>query len=317
MGNTVFVDGQEGTTGIKIFEYLSKITGIQVLAIDPLKRKDPQARSELLNAADIVFLCLPDAAAKESVSLVTNSKTKIINTSTTFRTDPDWVYGLPELTSSQREAIRSAARVSVPGCHATGFILSLRPLIDAGVVPRDYPVSCYSVTGYSGGGKSKIEMYEDASIVNERKLDVPRHYALQQTHKHIPEMQKYTNLQYEPLFTPIIANYYQGLAMSVPLIKRNLTKPMSARNVHELLSAYYESEPFVRVMPYESDAYLDEGYFKLAECSNTNRIEIFVFGEGDHIHLLSRYDNLGKGASGAAIQNMNLMLGYDEGYCLI
>lgn len=312
----VYVDGQEGTTGLKIFEYLSKRSDIEVLKIDSHKRKNPEERSKFLNGADIVFLCLPDSAAKESISLVKSEKTKIINTSTAFRTDKNWVYGLPEL-KNQRELIRTASRVSVPGCHATGFILTIRPLVEAGIIQKDYPVTCYSVTGYSGAGRSGIEEYENSSLVTARKLNVPRHYALQENHKHIPEMLLYSGLQYEPLFTPIKSNYTQGLAMSVPLISRNLPKRASAKDVHEVLARYFESECFVHVMPFDSEVYLDEGHFMISECNNTNRLEIFVFGHNDKINIISRYDNLGKGASGAAVQNMNLMLGLDEGDSLV
>jgi N-acetyl-gamma-glutamyl-phosphate reductase len=316
MKHKVFVDGQEGTTGLKIFEDLSKLSDIEVLRIDSDKRKDTEQRSEFLNAADIVFLCLPDAAARESVKLVQNAKTKIIDTSTAFRTDISWVYGLPEL-KRQREIIQSATRVSVPGCHATGFILTIKPLIEAGILQQDYPVTSYSITGYSGAGKSGIAEYENSAAVAAKKLNVPRHYALCDNHKHIPEMLKYSGLLYEPLFTPIKANYAQGVAMSVPLLGRLLPKKSTAKDVHEALAAYFEAERFVHVMPYDSEAYLDEGHFMLSECNHTNRLEIFVFGQGDKINIISRYDNLGKGASGAAIQNMNLMLGFDEETSLI
>lgn len=312
MNYKVFIDGQEGTTGLKIFEDLSKQSDIEVLRIDSDRRKNTEERSKLLNEADIVFLCLPDSAAKESVELVKNGKTRIINTSSTFRTDKHWIYGLPEL-KNQRELIRSASRLSVPGCHATGFILTVKPLIEAGILQQDYPITCYSVTGYSGAGRSGIEEYENSSLVASRKLNIPRHYALHHNHKHIPEMVMYSGLLYEPLFTPIIANYAQGIAMSVPLISRILPKSSSAKDVHEVLSTYFESERFVHVMPYDSEAYLDEGHFMISECNNTNQLEIFVFGKNDNINIISRYDNLGKGASGAAIQNMNLMLGFDEG----
>lgn len=312
----VFVDGQEGSTGLKIFEYLSKRSDIEFLRIDSDKRKDPEERSKFLNDADIVFLCLPDSAAKESIELVKNEKTRIINTSTAFRTDKNWVYGLPEL-KNHREFIQSASRVSVPGCHATGFILTIKPLIEAGILPKDYPVTCYSVTGYSGAGKSGIEEYENSALIVERKLHVPRHYALHHNHKHIPEMLMYSGLSYEPLFTPIKANYAQGIAMSVPLMSRILSKNASAKDVHEVLSAYFESERFVHVMPYDSEAYLDEGCFMISECNHTNRLEIFVFGQEGKVNIISRYDNLGKGASGAAVQNMNIMLGLDEGNSLV
>ncbi|TBL70882.1 N-acetyl-gamma-glutamyl-phosphate reductase [Paenibacillus thalictri] len=311
MSIAVFVDGQEGTTGLKLNDYLCKFPDIELLKIDPAKRKDPAARSLLLNEADIAFLCLPDDAARQSVSLVTNPKTKIINSSTAFRTDPSWVYGLPEL-KGQRDRIRSAARVSVPGCHATGFILSIRPLVEAGLLPPDYPIACHSVSGYSGAGKSKIEMYENEDLAAEKKLNVPRHYALLHNHKHLPEMRVFSGLAHEPEFTPIIARYAQGSAVVVPLAARYLNQTASAQQVHETLAAYYEGEPFVRVMPFESDAALDDGYFKITELNNTNRLELFVYGDNSHIKIVSRFDNLGKGAAGAAVQNMNLMLGYDE-----
>ncbi len=312
MAYKVFVDGQEGTTGLRIRHYLSNRTDIEILDIDPDKRKDVQERSNYLNEADIVFLCLPDSAAVEAVELVKNDRTKIINTSTAFRTDKNWVYGLPEL-NNQRDEIRGSSRVSVPGCHPTGFILTLRPLIEAGIVPRDYPVSCYSVTGYSGAGKSGIEEYENEAAFIAKQLNVPRHYALQGKHKHLPEMKLYAGLQFEPLFTPIIASYAQGIAMSIPLISRCLAKKASAQEVHDVLARCYEAERYVRVMPYDSSEHLDEGQFKITACTNTNFVDIFVFGDDDNIQIMSRYDNLGKGASGAAVQNMNLMLGVDEG----
>lgn len=316
MKYNVFIDGQEGTTGLKIFEDLSKLSNIEVLRIDAEKRKNIEERTKLLNQADIVFLCLPDAAAKESVKLVTNEKTRIINTSTAFRTDKEWVFGLPEI-KHQRELIRSAGSVTVPGCHATGFILTIRPLIEVGILQSDYPLTCYSVTGYSGAGKKGIAEYENTSIASAKQLNVPKHYALQLDHKHLPEMAMYSGLSHEPLFTPIIANYRQGLAMTIPLISRMLPKQSSAKDVHEILSAYYATERFVHVMPYDSEAYLDEGRFNITACNHTNRLEIFVFGNKDRVNIVSRYDNLGKGASGAAVQNMNLMLGFDEGNSLV
>ncbi|MFH5186846.1 N-acetyl-gamma-glutamyl-phosphate reductase [Paenibacillus sp. TAB 01] len=258
----VFVDGQDGTTGLKIYDYLSRLSDIEVLQIPPEQRKDPETRRLLLNAADVVFLCLPDEAARESVSLIENPRTQIINASTAFRTDPAWAYGLPELKPAQREAIRESSRVSVPGCHATGFILSLHPLVAAGIVPRDYPVACFSITGYSGGGKKLIALYE-APRVPGSPLHIPRHYALTQAHKHTPEMQMYAGLDYAPQFTPVVSDFYQGLAMSLPLAPRWLHKPVQAREVHELLAAYYAHEPFVKVMPYQAEAELDQGHFNL------------------------------------------------------
>lgn len=308
----VFVDGQEGTTGLKINQRLSERTDIEILNIDPEKRKDPGARRALLNEADVAFLCLPDAASRESAGLVTNGGTRIIDASTAFRTAPDWTYGMPELSKKQRALIRDSRRVSVPGCHATGFNMALYPLVQEGIVPRDYPVTCCSVTGYSGGGKKLIEKYEVAGA-NRQNLESPRFYALGLSHKHLPEMQKVSGLLFPPLFTPIVGAFSQGMLVSVPLLKRLLNNKITAREVHEFLSSYYASERFVRVMPYESEDYLDNGFLDATGCNNTNRIEIFVFGNAGQILLLSRLDNLGKGASGAAVQNMNVMLGLDEG----
>jgi len=308
----VFVDGQEGTTGLEINERLSKRTDIELLKIDPERRKDPQERSRLLNGADIAFLCLPDAAARESASLVTNNKTRIIDASTAHRTDPEWTYGLPELSSSQRALIKDSYKVSVPGCHATGFNLALYPLVREGIVPADYPITCQSVTGYSGGGKRLIEQYEAAGS-NNKKLKSPRFYALGLNHKHLPEMQKVSGLLYPPVFTPIVGEFYRGMAVAIPLLKRLLNKKITAKEVAGLMEAYYSGERFVSVMPYQSDSYLDNGFFDATGCNNTNRVEIFVFGHSEQILVIARLDNLGKGASGAAVQNMNIMLGAEEG----
>lgn len=312
MKYSVFVDGQEGTTGLEINERLSKRTDIEVLRIDPERRKDPEERRRLLNEADIAFLCLPDAASRESVSLVTNNKTRIIDASTAHRTDPDWTYGLPELSRSQRALIKDSPRVSVPGCHATGFNLALYPLVREGIVPGDYPVTCQSITGYSGGGKRLIEQYEAADL-NKKNLKSPRFYALTLNHKHLPEMQKVSGLLYPPVFTPVVGEFYRGMAVAITLIKRLLNKKVTAKEVAGLMADYYTSERFVSVMPYESEKYLDNGFFDATGCNNTNKVEIFVFGHSEQILVVSRLDNLGKGASGAAVQNMNIMLGVDEG----
>lgn len=305
----VFVDGQEGTTGLKIREYLAKREDLTILEIDASKRKDKEERKMLLNEADIAFLCLPDEAAKESVSLVTNPNTKIIDASTAFRTNDNWVYGLPEL-HNRREQIAMSKRVSVPGCHATSFILSLYPLVQEGIVPKDYPIFAQSISGYSGGGKKLIQKYESEK---KEAYNSPKHYALALHHKHLPEMKKIVGLSYDPIFTPIVANYYKGLAVSIALHPRMLQKKMGAKEIHELLSSYYEGEKFVSVMPYNSSANLEDGFFSITGCNDTNRSEIFVFGEEDRVLILCRLDNLGKGASGAAIQNMNIMLGLEEG----
>lgn len=310
MKYNVFVDGQEGTTGLKIHDYLSKIPNLEVLKIDPEKRKNIEARRELINEADIVFLCLPDAASRDAVSLLNNHRTKIIDASTAFRTEMNWTYGLPELNKNQRSKIQSASRVAVPGCHATGFILAVHPLVAEGIIPRDYPMSCYALTGYSGGGKKLIAEYQNT---DRQELFAPRPYALNLNHKHLPEMRVYSGLDAAPLFTPIVGNYYQGDAVSIPLLPRMFQKKMSAKDVQQLLAAYYADERFVRVAPYDAEANLEEGFFNLMACNNTNYLDLFVFGNEDQILLVSRFDNLGKGASGAAIQCMNIMLGFDEG----
>jgi N-acetyl-gamma-glutamyl-phosphate reductase len=308
MKSKIFVDGQEGTTGLKIQDYLSKRTDLEILYIDKDKRKDVGAKRELLNEADIVFLCLPDAAAKESVALIDNPRTKVIDASTAHRTAEGWAYGFPELNKGHRELIGKSTRVAVPGCHASGFVAAVNPLIQLGILPKDYPISCFSVTGYSGGGKKLIEKYENAD-----KILSPMAYALKLNHKHLPEMQKITGLSHPPVFTPIVGSFYKGMAVSVPLLPRLLSKKVSSSDVRELLAEFYSTEKFIRVMPYESDSYLQEGFLNPEECNDTNRIDLFVFGHEEQILLVSRFDNLGKGASGAAIQNMNIMLGLDEG----
>lgn len=308
----IFVDGQEGTTGLKIHERLENRPDIQLLKIDAGKKKDPSERSRLLNEADIAFLCLPDTASRESVSLVSNPSTRIIDASTAHRTQPGWTYGLPELSPEYRKEIASSKRVSVPGCHATGFNLSLFPLVKEGIVPADYPVSCHSITGYSGGGKKMIEEYE-AEDDSKSELKSPRFYALGLKHKHLPEMQKISGLTYAPIFTPIVSDFYQGMTVAIPLHPRLLSKKLSAKEVHEFLSSYYEGEQFVKVMPFEYEQLPGNGFLSAIACNLTNRVELFVFGHSEQILVAARFDNLGKGASGAAIQNMNIMLGLDEG----
>jgi N-acetyl-gamma-glutamyl-phosphate reductase len=312
MAFKVFVDGQEGTTGLKIRDHLSVRKDIELLEIEAKKRKDTIRRKELLNEADVVFLCLPDAAARESVSMVSNPKTKIVDPSTAHRTDPNWVYGIPELSKEQRERIRDSKRVSVPGCHATGFVMPLYPLVSKGIIPKDYPVTCQSLTGYSGGGRKLISAYEDADAATKEKLRGPRPYGLGLTHKHLPEMQKHAGLENPPAFLPVVGNFYQGMLVSVPLFRRMLKNQIGAKEVHAALQSHYAGQKFVRVMPLFGEGHLNDGFLDPSECNGTNRIEIFIFGNAEQILLISRFDNLGKGASGAAVQNMNLMLGVKE-----
>jgi N-acetyl-gamma-glutamyl-phosphate reductase len=305
----VFVDGQEGTTGLRIHEVLAARSDVQVLSIAPDLRKDPAERARLLNAADVAFLCLPDAAARESAALVTNPNTCVIDASTAHRTEPGWTFGIPELAPGQRDAIRRAKRIANPGCHATGFVLLLRPLVDAGIVPRDLALSATSITGYSGGGKKMIAEYEAGAP----KLASPRPYALALAHKHLPEMVAHTGIATRPVFMPIVANFYKGLSVSVPLHLKQLRAGATGATLHEALQQRYAGERFVRVMPLSDPATLEEGFFDVQACNDTNRVDIFVFANAEQALLMSRLDNLGKGASGAAVQAMNVHLGVDEG----
>ena len=309
MSAKVFVDGQEGTTGLRIHEVLGQRADIEMLQIDPERRKDPAERARLLNAADVAFLCLPDAAAKESAALVTNPNTCVIDASTAHRTDPAWAFGLPELCAGQRAALRAAKRIANPGCHATCFIALLRPLVDAGLVPRSLPVSANSLTGYSGGGKKMIAEYEAAAQPGgDPRFKSPRPYALGLAHKHIPEMMAHTGLTARPAFVPVVGPFYKGLAVTVPLHYAQLPAGTDGAALHRALAAHYAGEPFVRVMPLSDPATLADGFFDVQACNDTNRLDLFVFAAADQAVLIARLDNLGKGASGAAVQNLRLML---------
>jgi len=310
MTTRVFVDGQEGTTGLRIHEVLSGRSDIEVLRIDPERRKDVAARAKLLNEADVAFLCLPDAAAREAAFMVTSEKTCLIDASTAHRTSPGWVFGLPELCAGQREAIRRSRRIANPGCHASAFILLMRPLVDAGLVPAALPVSAGSLTGYSGGGKKMIEQYQAGG---DPALESPRPYALGLAHKHLPEMMAHTGLKTRPLFVPVVGNFYKGLSVSVPLHLAQLAPGASAEALHKALAKHYAGERFIRVMPLSDPATIEAGGFDVQAANDSNRVDLFVFaGEGQAL-LLARLDNLGKGASGAAVQAMNVHLGLDEG----
>ena len=310
MSTRVFVDGQEGTTGLRIHEYLAQRSDIEVLRAAPELRKDAAERSRLLNAADVAFLCLPDAAAREAAALVTNPKTCLIDASTAHRTASDWVYGLPELASDQRAKLRASKRIANPGCHATGFILLVRPLVDAGLVPQSSALSASSITGYSGGGKKMIAQYEAGG---DTRLLSPRPYALGLTHKHLPEMTAHSRLETRPVFMPVVANFLKGLSVTVPLHLAEARRGTTAEQLHTALAERYEGEAFVRIMPLRDQASLDEGYFDVQACNDSNRVELFVYGNDTQVVLMARLDNLGKGASGAAVQCMNVHLGIDEG----
>ena len=313
---TVFVDGQEGTTGLRINEYLAQRSDIEVLRIAPELRKDAAERARLLNAADVAFLCLPDAAAREAAALVTNPRTCLIDASSAHRTLPDWTFGLPELAPGQRERLRQSKRIANPGCHASAFILLIRPLVDAGLMPAELPVTATSITGYSGGGKKMIEQYDAAHrLSQEPALTSPRPYGLAMAHKHLPEMMVHTGLTAKPIFMPILGNFYKGLAVTVPVHLAQLGRSgASADSIHRAYADRYAGERFIRVMPLRDPATLDAGgYFDVQGCNDTNRVDIFVFGNDTQVMLIARLDNLGKGASGAAVQAMNVHLGVGEG----
>lgn len=260
--------------------------------------------------SDITFLCLPDAAAIEAVSLVENPNTRIIDASTAHRTNPEWDYGFPELSKMHRENIAKSKRVANPGCYATGFISLVYPLVQAGVLPEDYPLTAHAVSGYSGGGKKMIATIEGEDKTFE--MASPRQYALSQSHKHLPEMQKICGLKYKPMFNPIVDDYYSGMVVSVPLVSRALTKNYTPADIHKIMSEHYAGQHFVKVMELGAKETLADGFLPANTLAGTNNLQIFVCGSDDHILLASRLDNLGKGASGAAVQSMNIMMGIDE-----
>lgn len=311
MAYKIFIDGKDGTTGLKIYERFAGRGDIELLRIDEAKRKDAAERKKLINDSDFTFLCLPDDAAKESVSLCENPNTRIIDSSTAHRTAPGWDYGFPELSREAREKIAASKRVAVPGCYASGFAAICFPLVAAGVVPRDYPVVCHAVSGYSGAGKKAIAAYESPSRA--AGLDSPRLYALTQAHKHLPEMQKISGLDFAPIFNPYVCDYYSGMTVTIPLYARLLAKTISARGVWELLRAHYEGARFVKVAGFMGEGALDEPFIAADTLSGTNDMQIFVCGNDERIAITARFDNLGKGASGAAVQCMNIMMGIDEG----
>lgn len=301
----VYIDGKEGTTGLQIYDRIGARDDITLLLIDEDKRKDPAERQKLMNAADLVFLCLPDAAAREAVTLVTNPATRIIDASTAHRTSPGWDYGFAELSPRHRAAIQASRRVANPGCHASGFIAIVYPLVACGLLPPDALLSCHSITGYSGGGKKMIAQYEAPDRPAE--LDSPRQYGLSQTHKHLPEMQKLCGLAYAPIFNPIVADFYKGMAVSVPLHSA-WVGGRSAEEVRQALAAHYEGQALVHVAP----EVVCDGMLASNPLAGTNEMELCVCGNAERMTVVARFDNLGKGASGAAVQNMNLMLGFAE-----
>ncbi len=302
----VFIDGQAGTTGLEITARLEGRDDITLLRLSDAERKDEGARRDALRAADVAILCLPDDAAREAVAFG-GDHTRYIDASTAHRVADGWVYGLPEMAAGQRDAIRTAARVSNPGCYPQGFILLVRPLIEAGLLSPDQPLSMHALSGYSGGGRQMIEAYQ-AGVGEEHGA---RPYGLSLTHKHLPEMHRYSGCTNAPLFSPIVCNYLKGMSDHIPLHTSMLKGSIS--DLHACLAERYAGEPFVQVVPLDQhDAALDNGFLEPTACNDTNRLEILLFGNDSHVLLTARYDNLGKGASGAAVQNLNLMLGIDE-----
>jgi N-acetyl-gamma-glutamyl-phosphate reductase len=302
----IYIDGKEGTTGLQIYDRLGKRKDIDLLLIDEEKRKDLNERKKLLNEADLVFLCLPDDAAREAVSLIENDTTRVIDASTAHRVAPGWVYGFPELFSQQKESIRNAKRVANPGCHATGFLACAAPLVHMGIMPKDYPTTCYSLTGYSGGGKKLIAEYEDKNRTP--LLAYPGTYGLNLEHKHLPEMTQYAQLEMAPVFCPVLDDYYEGMATTLMLQNRLLKQGTSAQSIWEAISEYFSGYTFVTVAPFGGKTNrLYSGTFV-----GTNHLELTVSGNEERTVVTAQFDNLGKGASGAAVQNMNLMLGFEE-----
>jgi N-acetyl-gamma-glutamyl-phosphate reductase len=305
----VYVDGQHGTTGLLVRERLLQHPKVQMLEIDYDSRHDVDVRQTLMNQADVVFLCLPDDAAKVSAEMIQNPNTCIIDASTTHRIDDAWAYGFPELSENHRNQIKLNKRVSNPGCHATAAIGLIYPLIQKGILKSEEYLSFYSITGYSGGGKQMIHTYETS---HNMVYQAPRQYALNMNHKHVKEMMKQGGLVNKPLFTPIVSNYKRGLAVTIPLNKHSLIKDYTAEGLAEVYEAYYQGERFIRVYHGNSVEPLVDGAINIQGCNDTNRLDIMIYDNEDQIQLIARLDNLGKGASGAAIQNMNIMLGLDE-----
>lgn len=299
----VFIDGSAGTTGLRIAERLANRNDIELIKLTEENRKDINARKEALNSADIAFLCLPDKASIEAVSLIENDNTVVLDTSTAHRTNDDWAYGFPELSKDHREKIKSSKRIAVPGCHASGFIALVYPLVEKGILPKDALLSCFSLTGYSGGGKNMIAEYEDEN--RDKLLGAPRQYGIAQMHKHLPEMSKICGIENAPAFIPVVADFYSGMEVTIPLFASAINASV------EEIKAIYKEKYTGPIVKYVED-FDENGFVSANKLSFNDGMEISVSGNDDRILLIARYDNLGKGASGAAIECMNIVLGTDE-----
>ena len=301
----VFIDGSSGTCGLKINDYLSLRSDIEVIRIEDAKRRSMDKRIESIEDADITFLCLPDDAATEIVKHIP-AECRVIDTSTAHRTDSDWVYGMPELGTEQRKKISHSNRVANPGCHASGFIFLVRPLIGNGVITTDYPLAATSLTGYSGGGKKMIADYEDPA--NQERLKSPGYYGLSQNHKHLPEMVKMTGVSIAPSFMPVVCDFYSGMLVTIPLQRSAMNNIRNTDELRKLYRDYYADSPLVHVREGEPES----GFIYSDTMAKRSDVEIMVYGNDERPVVCARYDNLGKGAAGTAIQNMNIMLGFDE-----
>ncbi len=305
----VFIDGGEGTTGLKIHKRFELRDDVEVLQIPTEFRKDVEKRRQLINESDVTFLCLPDQAAIEAASLVENENVTLIDTSTAHRINPGWAYGFPELSKEHREKIANGKRIAVPGCHASGFIALAYPLVNKKLISPKLPLSCFSLTGYSGGGKKMIAQYEDEG--RDAGLSSPRPYGLTQQHKHLKEMKYVTGLETAPIFVPVVDDYYCGMLVTLPLHASMMTKGMGAKELSEFYADYYKGSKFVRVLPFENED-TDGGLLASNKLADLDYMEIIVTGNDERITVYSRFDNLGKGASGAAIECMNINCGFAE-----
>lgn len=304
--HTVFIDGGEGTTGLKIKERFANRDDVTLLKLPQDLRKDPTARKEMLNQADYVFLCLPDQASREAVAMLENPEVKVIDASTAHRCLDTWTYGFPELSPQQFDAIAQSKRVAVPGCYATGFVSIVHPLVRQNIISPEHPVTCFGLSGYSGGGKQVIAQYEEG----DKSLESPRIYSLPLEHKHIPEMQKISGLAHKPLFTPIINNYYAGMLVSVPLQVYSTQSKNSPEEIHQMYTEYYANQSLIRVQAFQGSS-LPDGFLPANALENQDGLELFVTGNAEQVLVTARLDNLGKGASAQAVQCMNIMMGLE------